>query len=278
MDIFTGYSAYAYLGVMLASVAVLEHFFAWRKSQTAYTARWLRAAALTLYTYLFLSIIPFLSVAGVSLIAQNLGVGLFNLIETPLWAQIIIALVVFDFLEFIEHRMLHRWPLLWRLHRVHHSDNHVDVSTSLRFHPFEGIFRAIIKSSVYFALGLPPEGVVAFFAMIVFVNTISHANLNLPVGLQRKLGLLIITPNVHRLHHTTASEYQNVNFGTVLSLWDKLGRTYVGPDALTKDLAFGLSGDEEQPERETFASLALDPFRSAQNNADKPSAKIAPGE
>jgi len=278
MDFFTGYSAYIYLATMLLIGAVLEHVFAWRASETAYSARWLRATALTFYTYLFLNFIPLLSVAGVALLAQNNETGLFNLITAPLWVQVLIAVVVLDLLEFIEHRMLHRWPLLWRLHRVHHSDSQVDVSTSLRFHPFEGIFRAVIKASVYFALGLPPEGVIVFFALIVFINTFSHANLNLPTGLQRKAGLFFITPNVHRLHHTTASDYQNVNFGTVLSLWDKLGGTYVGPDALTKDLAFGLSGDEAQPERETFASLAMDPFRKPGAGTDSLTTNTAPGE
>ena len=268
MEMFTGVNAFIFLGIVLAIGAALEAMAPWRRSYADYVGRWLRGASLIIYTYIFLNLIPVLSGYVIAGFAAERGFGLLNLFEAPLWLAVILSVVVLDFMEWACHRALHHWPVLWRAHRTHHTDTHVDVATSLRFHPFENLFRAVAEAPVILALGLPFEGILASFVIVVIVNTYTHMNIQLPMAVERVFGWVFVPPRVHRLHHTTLTETRDVNFGTIFSLWDRLSGAYIGPEGLKEDAVYGLT-PPEAPERDTFATLALDPFRTVAHSPDE---------
>lgn len=266
MEFFKGINGLYYLLALLAIGALMERLAPWRKFESFGLARWLRNASMAFYGAIILNLIPFIAGYGGAIAAAENGIGLFNQIALPLWAALAATVVVVDGLSYVQHRILHQWYFFWRTHRVHHSDERIDVSTSLRFHPFETVFRATLEAGVIFALGLPPEGILLSFGVLVFFNTITHANIAVPAAVDRTLSQVLVTPAVHRLHHAAAPEHQFTNFGTVLTLWDRLFGTYCGPEKLRADEAFGIEG-AEAIEQESFANLALDPFRTPKEAA-----------
>ncbi len=267
MEYLKGVNGLIFLVLVVTVAAALEAWRPWRRRQgAAGPARWARAAGLNAYGVVALSLLPFMSGYGLALAAEANGFGLLNAIALPLWAQIAITVIVFDFAAFLQHAMLHRWGFLWRTHRAHHSDVRVDAATALRFHPLETVFRAAVEAPFTVLFGVPPEGVLVAFAIIVVVNVYTHANIAWPLPLERALSPFMITPRMHRLHHTTDENNQHANYGVVLTLWDRMLGSWRPADVLGEDAAFGLTGPEA-PERETFGALLLDPARSPRTAA-----------
>lgn len=263
MEFFEGWSGIFYILGLLAIALAVEAFVPWRR-RAVDIARWLRNASMAFYGTIILGLFPFLAAVGAAVSADAAGVGLLNVVSIPYWAELAIAVVVIDFVSFAEHRALHRWYFLWRVHRTHHSDIHIDATTSLRFHPLESLFRACVEVVVVFALALPAEGLLLSFALSALLNTFTHTNVKLPGGFERAMGAVFITPYLHRIHHSTRLENQYSNFGTIFCLWDRLGGTFRNSSNLQADETFGLD-ENERVEGETFASLALEPFRTPQN-------------
>jgi len=199
---------------------------------------------------------------SLALWTEQAGFGLLAMVAVPLWAQIAVTVVVLDLTAFLQHVLLHRYRFLWRMHRTHHTDTVVDAATSFRFHPLEHLFRLITKAPVIVLFGLPPEGVLAAFAVVAVVNVATHVNVRVPVWLENGLSVLFITPGIHRLHHSDDETLGNGNFGTVFSFWDRLYGSYHGPDELTESTLFGLKGPDASP-RDSFGNLLMDPFRPA---------------
>ena len=260
MEFFKGWTGVYYVIGLIAAGLALEAIFPWRRTAVD-AARWLRNASMTFYGAVILSLIPFIAGYAVAFGAQESGAGLFNQLAMPLWAELILALIILDGLTYVQHRILHRWYFFWRAHRVHHTDKHIDVTTSLRFHPIETVFRATLEAGTVYALGLPPEAILLTFAMLALANTFTHLNVDLPAPVEKAISLILITPSAHRLHHAAGPENQYSNFGTVLTLWDRLGGTYRDPALLKRDELFGIEGPEDMA-RDSFANLALDPFRT----------------
>ena len=263
MEFFEGWSGIGYLAGLLGVGIAIELLLPWRR-KTFDVARWLRNASMAFYGTIILSLFPFLAAGAAALGAEASGVGLLNIVTVPFWVELVIAIIVFDFISFAEHRALHRWYFLWRAHRTHHSDTHIDATTSLRFHPFEAVFRACVEVVVVFSLGLPVEGLLLSFAISAVANTFTHMNMVLPVKLERAMSWVFVTPYLHRLHHSTKIEHQYSNFGTIFTVWDRLAGCYRGSWHLTPDESFGLD-ENETGGGETFAALALDPFRTPKN-------------
>ena len=259
MEFLEGAGGFAYFLAVILIVIVVERLFPWRRMRIDFV-RWLRNAAMNGYAIVIFALIPWISGIAAAEIAEAEGVGLLHLIDAPVWVGMGLAIVALDFLAYAQHRALHQWYLLWRLHRVHHTDAIVDATTSLRFHPLETVFRSLTEVVFVLLLGLPTEGLILGFAVFAFMNAYTHANLDLPGGFERAAALLFITPRAHRLHHSTIAENQYANFGTIFSFWDRLFRTWKGPAQLRDGEVFGVDGPEA-PEKETFASLAFDPFR-----------------
>jgi len=261
MEIFKGVNGLYYLLALLAGGAVLERLIPWRRSVEIDPIRWLRNASMAFYGAIILGLIPFIAGYGGAKAAEANGLGLLNQLSLPLWAELALSIVIIDALSYLQHRILHKWYFFWRAHRVHHSDKQIDVSTSLRFHPFETVFRATLEAGLIFVIGLPPEGILLSFGVLVFFNTITHANVVVASPVERALSTVFVTPDIHRLHHSTAPARQFTNFGTVFTVWDRLFGTYCAGHSLRKSEIFGIEGTEAI-EHESFANLALDPFRT----------------
>jgi len=195
---------------------------------------------------------------------QDHQIGLLNQVAWPEWFKVVMALLVLDLAIWAQHLASHKIPLFWRLHQVHHADRDIDVTTAVRFHPVEIALSMLWKIVVVVVLGASPLAVFLFEVILNACAMFNHANIALPRTLDRVLRLLIVTPDMHRVHHSVLRSEHNRNYGFNLSLWDRLFRTYLAqPQAGHQDMTIGL--DPYQTEAPTrFAwSLAL-PFRKRQ--------------
>ncbi len=168
---------------------------------------------------------PILPVA-LALIADDRGWGLFNIIDAPPWLAVAVSVVLLDLLIYGQHVFVHFVPVLWRLHRMHHADLDFDVTTGARFHPLEIIFSIFIKMAAVAVLGAPAAAVLIFEVVLNATSMFNHANVNLPVALDRVLRWVVVTPDMHRVHHSVIRHETNSNFGFNLPWWDRLFGTY----------------------------------------------------
>ena len=207
--------------------------------------------------------VPVAAVAA-AFYVQNHQIGLLNQVAWPEWFKILVALLVLDLAIWAQHLASHKIPLFWRLHQVHHADRDIDVTTAVRFHPVEIALSMLWKIVVVAVLGASPLAVFLFEVILNACAMFNHANIALPRTLDRVLRLLVVTPDMHRVHHSVLRSEHNRNYGFNLSLWDRLFRTYLAqPQAGHQGMTIGL--DPYQTEAPTrFAwSLAL-PFRKRQ--------------
>ncbi len=168
---------------------------------------------------------PILAV-GAALHAQQAELGLFNRLDWPVWLEWALALILLDLMIYGQHVLLHRVPLLWRLHAAHHADPEVDASTALRFHPAEIMPSMGLKIAAAYLIGPAAGAMLVFEILLNGMAVFNHTNARLPAAAERILRLALVTPDMHRVHHSTAGEQTNRNFGFVLSCWDRLFATY----------------------------------------------------
>jgi sterol desaturase/sphingolipid hydroxylase (fatty acid hydroxylase superfamily) len=152
--------------------------------------------------------------------------GLLNIIAAPAWMSILVAVLALDFVSYAWHRANHRIPLLWRLHQVHHSDLSFTVSTAVRFHPGELLLSLPIRLLAVVLIGAPAMAVVVFEVIFAFANLFEHGNIGLPLRFEQRVAGLFVTPALHRRHHASRRPELDSNFGTILTLWDRLLGTY----------------------------------------------------
>ncbi len=170
--------------------------------------------------------VPLVAVA-VALWAEQHQLGLLNLVAWPLWFRFAVTLLLLDLLIWAQHAAFHRIPLFWRLHRVHHADRDIDASTALRFHPVEIALSMLIKCVAVLALGAPAAAVMAFEIVLNGMALFNHANLSLPTPVDRLLRRVLVTPDMHRVHHSIHADEHHRNFGFNLSVWDRWFGSYV---------------------------------------------------
>src|SRR4030042_5141418 len=163
---------------------------------------------------------------GIAEIAQHRGWGLLNNLSFPSGLEIVIGVVVLDFVIYLQHAMFHFIPLFWRLHRVHHTDLDFDVTTGFRFPPIEILISMGIKMVTVVLLGPPPLAVIVFEVLLNATSMFNHGNVQLPGSMDRVLRLLVVTPEMHRVHHSVVIKEYNSNFGFNLPWWDRLLGTY----------------------------------------------------
>jgi len=163
---------------------------------------------------------------GLALTAEERGWGVFNVIEAPGWVAFIVSVVVLDLVIYFQHVMFHAVPALWRLHRMHHADLDFDVTTGLRFHPVEIVLSMGIKLAVVAVLGPPAAAVLVFEVLLNGTAMFNHSNIRIPLGLDRVLRWVVVTPDMHRVHHSVIPQETNSNFGFNLPWWDRLFGTY----------------------------------------------------
>jgi sterol desaturase/sphingolipid hydroxylase (fatty acid hydroxylase superfamily) len=178
------------------------------------------------------------AVIGVALAAEARGWGFLNLVPLASWAAFVIGIVALDLVIYFQHVMFHAVPTLWRLHRVHHADQDFDVTTGTRFHPIEILLSIVIKCAAVAAIGASPAAVLVFEVLLNATAMFNHANASLPGWAERWVRFLVVTPDMHRVHHSVLYDESSSNFGFNLPWWDRLFGTYrreprLGHDAMT---------------------------------------------
>jgi sterol desaturase/sphingolipid hydroxylase (fatty acid hydroxylase superfamily) len=189
--------------------------------------RWPTNFCLGILNGLIVSSVPVLSVGSAQWAASH-GVGLLNWIAAPWWMALPCTLLVKSLSQYVFHLVAHKNPLLWRLHRVHHCDVHLDVSSALRNHPLELLASIAFTIPVTMAFGLSPVVLAVYEGVEVFVNMFTHTNIRLPDIVERYARSLLVTPDMHRLHHSAYQVETDSNYGNVFSFWDRLFGTYRG--------------------------------------------------
>ena len=201
-------------------------------------------------------LVPLAPVA-LAVIAAERGWGLLNLVELPFWLEIALAVVVLDCAIYLQHVLFHAVPALWRLHRMHHADLDFDVTTGSRFHPAEILLSLAIKLAVVVLLGPPAAAMLLFEVLLNATSMFNHGNLRLPARLDRVLRWAVVTPDMHRVHHSDNSAEANSNFGFNLPWWDRLFGTYRAQPRLGHErMTIGLEDFREQEDLHLHRMLA----------------------
>jgi len=211
---------------MLAFIGLWELFAPRRALTVSKTVRWLNNLGLVFFNSIILRLVFPVAAIGVASIAQQNGWGLFNNIEISIGLAAILSVVIMDFVIYVQHVMVHAIPMLWRLHRVHHADPDYDVTTGSRFHTLEIILSMGIKFCTIVLLGPPVFAVIIFEIILNATAMFNHGNIRLPENIDKVLRLFLVTPDMHRVHHSTEDDECNSNFGFSLPWWDRLFGTY----------------------------------------------------
>ncbi len=191
--------------------------------------------------------------------------GLLQWLTMPHWLHIGISLLLLDFAIYLQHIAAHKWSWLWRLHQVHHTDLDFDASTAVRFHPLEIALSMAYKVGCIYLLGAEPQAVIAFEIILNACATFNHSNVDIPQTIDKKLRWLLITPDMHRIHHSSRPDETDSNYGFSISLWDRLCNTYTAhPHQAQTSLQLGLKGFRNAVEL-GFTKLLLLPFRHLRN-------------
>jgi len=264
------YDALAKLGLMLALLVGLGLWQRWRPARgDASGLRWRRNLGLIAVSTLASRVLVPVSGAVAALWAAEAGIGLFNVWPVPSALAFAATLVAMDFAIYWQHRAFHQVPLLWRAHRVHHSDAGFDVSLGLRFHPFEIVPSVAFKLGVVVALGAHVAGVVVYELMLLGMSLFTHADLRLPARLEAAVRKLLVTPDWHRVHHGIDRDEHDRNFGNILIVWDRLfGTAREQPRDGHEAMAIGLVG-YSLPEGQGLWRLLRQPFLSRPPQVEK---------
>lgn len=213
---------------------------------------------------------------GFAVIAKENGWGLLNQFSVPVWIATILALLALDLAIYLQHVVFHKVPVLWRLHRVHHSDLEFDVTTGVRFHPFEILISLALKLLFILALGPSAIAVLLFEVLLNGMSLFNHSNVRLPSWLDAKLRLIIVTPDMHRVHHSILPAETNSNFGFNAPWWDRLLGTYLAqPSAGQEGMIIGI--EQFRTRRDLWLDrLLLQPFRGLASGQAMPRAGQQP--
>jgi sterol desaturase/sphingolipid hydroxylase (fatty acid hydroxylase superfamily) len=224
--------------------------------------RWGNNLGLVVLNSILLRLLFPAAAVGMAAIADARGWGLLHVLEPPLWLSVLVAVVVLDFVIWLQHVMFHAVPALWRLHRVHHADLDYDLTTGARFHPIEILLSMVIKFAAIMVLGPPVVAVILFEVILNGMAMFNHGNVGLPAGLDRALRWLVVTPDMHRVHHSVEDDETNSNFGFNLSWWDRLLGTYrEQPREGHSGMTIGIRGYRDPREVDRLAGMLLLPFR-----------------
>jgi len=231
-----------------------------RPLTTSKTRRWATNLGIVALDTVLARLIFQVAAVGVALIAADKGWGLFNGLDWPVWLEVLLTVVLLDFAIYIQHVLFHAIPVLWRLHMVHHADLDYDVTTGARFHPIEILLSVGIKMGVVILLGAPAAGVVAFEVILNATAMFNHSNVKIPTGLDSVLRLFVVTPDMHRVHHSDIPNETNSNYGFNLPWWDRLMGTYTAQPSQGHDgMTIGLRQFRDPKKLGLLGVLAL-PF------------------
>lgn len=225
--------------------------------------KWRHASA-NLVLLLFVMIINAafgIATAGVFLWLEESQFGLLHLFEAPVWVELVIAVVILDLIaQYFVHFCLHQVKWMWRLHIVHHSDRHVDVTTGTRHHPLDFLIREIFALATVVILGMPIAFYFFYRILSVLFTYWTHANISLPKGLDKALSYIIVTPNMHKFHHHFEVPWTDSNYGNMLSVWDRIFGTFVYGN--TDEIQYGLDIADHLPDEQLGTQLGI-PFNKS---------------
>jgi len=228
-QIISAHESFIRLGVfasVFAAMAACEILAPRRAQSIGRGRRWPSNLGVVVIDTLLVRLLFPATAVGVALLAEARGWGLFATLELPLWASIVLGVILLDLAIYLQHVLFHAVPALWRLHRMHHADLEFDVTTGTRFHPVEILLSMGIKLGVVAALGVPAVAVLIFEVLLNATSMFNHANVRIPKTVDRVLRWLVVTPDMHRVHHSIVRRETNSNFGFNLPWWDRLFGTY----------------------------------------------------
>lgn len=243
--------------------AFLEIVFPKRKSVSSKVERWSATAMLTLINTLSTRFLFPLGAVGVSIYAQNQNIGLFSQYESSSsWWFILSSIIFLDFIIYLQHVLFHHIGFLWQFHRVHHAEKDLDVSSGIRFHTIEILLSMAIKSLVILVFGLPPSAILIFEIILNGMAMFNHSNLRLNLRFDNSLRNVIVTPDMHRIHHSIVPKEAHSNFGFNLSIWDLIFNTYTAkPQSPQETLILG-DPHQETPSQQSIWFLLSYPFKN----------------
>jgi len=246
-----------FLGVLIA-MSALEALFPARARVQGRGPRWATNFGLVVIDTLAIRLLFPVIAVGAAVWAGGRGWGLFNLVDIPVWAKIGASVVIFDMMIYWQHVAFHKIPLFWRLHKVHHADRDLDASSGLRFHPIEIVVSMIYKMGLVIVLGAPVLAVIIFEIVLNACALFNHANVRLPKGLERPLRLIMVTPALHRIHHSVIESETNSNYGFSVIWWDRIFGSFTAKPK--GELTLGLDEYQTDEPSRLWWSLAA-PFK-----------------
>jgi len=223
--------------------------------------RWSNNLGLVFFNSFILRLIFPAAAVGMAAFATDHGWGLLNYYQLPLLPAMIISIIAMDFVIYLQHVLVHAVPVLWRLHRVHHADLDYDVTTGARFHTIEIILSMLIKFATIVVLGAPVVAVIIFEVVLNAMAMFNHGNVGLPTSLDKLLRFFVVTPDMHRIHHSIEDDEANSNFGFNLSWWDRLFGTYrEQPRAGHEGMTIGIRTFRETKQASWITGMLAMPF------------------
>ncbi|MBL6957439.1 MAG: sterol desaturase family protein [Rhodospirillales bacterium] len=247
---------------ILAVMALWEILAPRRGLSRSKAVRWTANLGIVALNTVLLRLIFPATAVGLAALAAERGWGLLSAIALPYELAVLCSVVLLDFAIYLQHVLFHAVPVLWRLHRMHHADQDFDVTTGARFHPIEIVLSMVLKLAVVVALGPPVLGVLIFEVLLNGTAMFNHANARLPLGADRVLRLLVVTPDMHRVHHSVTPEEANSNFGFNLPWWDRLLGTYRAQPAQGHEaMTIGIDQFREAADQQLH-NMLVQPFRS----------------
>ncbi len=247
----------AVLGIM----AVWEILVPRRVLNVSKSIRWMNNLGIVALNTIILRLIFPAAAVGMAALADTQDWGILNYIQFPIWLAVIVSVIIMDAVIYFQHVLVHAVPVLWRLHRVHHADLDFDVTTGSRFHPIEIILSLLIKFATIIMLGPPIIAVVLFEVLLNSTSMFNHANVQIPQKVDRLLRWFVVTPDMHRVHHSVENDETNSNFGFNLPWWDRLFGTYRNqPRAGHKQMIIGINTFRDRQHCTLLPGMLAMPF------------------
>ena len=250
--------AFLFVFVLLASWEILAPR---RALVTSKAKRWLANLSILIINTTLVRVFLPAAAVGIAVVAEQRHIGLLHTISLPYPLAVLLAVVALDLAIYFQHVMFHAVPLLWRLHRAHHADLDFDVTTGARFHPIEMVLSILIKTAVIFVLGAPVLAVFIFETLLNISSMFNHSNIRIPEQIDKLLGNFVVTPDMHRVHHSIFGDETNRNFSFNLPWWDHLFGTYQAqPRSGHEQMVIGIPAFREPQLCTTLPGILSIPF------------------
>jgi len=231
----------------------------YRRPTVSRTRRWAENLGLTLFNNFFLALMAALVIVPVLVLVEQKKLGVLNMVDLPYWAKMIIGVLFLDLMLYVWHLLTHELPFMWRFHRVHHADLNMDVSTATRFHLGELFISLFITAWHIMFLGIDLFMLLTFQSLVLVTSQFHHSSVSVPAWFEKYFYILFVPPSMHRIHHSVKIRERNTNYGTILSIWDRMFGTLV-TDVEQEGIVIGVGAYMKSPEKLTFGGLLAMPF------------------